>query len=241
MRVIKCAQGSAEWLDIRRGKITASRIADVLSVLKKGGEGADRRNYRIEQIAERLSGRSEDHYVSLEMEWGMEFESVARSAYEIATESIVDTVGFVLHPIFDFAGSSPDGLVNENGILEIKCPKTTTHLKWMLAGGVPEEHQAQCLWNMACCDRKWADFVSYDPRLPEGLKIFIARMERDDERIAVIEADVSKFNDEIEKEMSRLRERIKISAPAPGPVFDGTHPLDMSQEDFDSIFGEIVP
>ena len=215
MRIIKCVQGSAEWLDIRRGKITASRIADVLAVLKKGGEGAARRNYRIEQIAERLSGRSEDHYVSPEMEWGTEFEPIARSAYEIATESMVDTVGFVLHPTFDFAGSSPDGLVGDDGGLELKCPKTTTHIKWLMDGGVPEEHQAQCLWNMICCERQWWDFMSYDPRMPEGRKIFIVRMNRDEARIAEIEAEVSKFNDEVEAAIAKLGGRPKPSPAAP--------------------------
>lgn len=236
MRTIKCTQGSAEWLEVRRGKITASRIADVLAVLKKGGEGADRRNYRIEQIAERLSGRSEDHYVSPEMEWGTEFEPIARSAYEIATESMVDTVGFVLHPTFDFAGSSPDGLVGDDGGLELKCPKTTTHIKWLMDGKVPEEHQAQCLWHMTCCERKWWDFMSFDPRLPDGLKIFIARMERDDERIAAIESEVARFNDEVEATIAQLGSRI-IARPAP--------PID-TRSDYDQLMEmidnqELVP
>lgn len=236
MRTIKCTQGSAEWLDIRRGKITASRISSVLAVLKKGGEGADRRNYRIEQIAERLSGRSEDHYVSPEMEWGTEFEPIARSAYEIATESMVDTVGFVLHPTFDYAGSSPDGLVGDDGGLELKCPKTTTHIKWLMDGKVPEEHQAQCLWNMACCERKWWDFMSFDPRLPDGLKIFIARMERDDERIAAIESEVVRFNDEVEAAIAQLGGRRK---ERPAPSVDTRTPLEQLNAMMDQM--EMIP
>lgn len=236
MRTIKCKQGSAEWLEARRGKITASRIADVLAILKKGGEGADRRNYRIEQIAERLSGRSEDHYVSPEMEWGTEFEPMARAAYEIATESMVDTVGFVLHPTLDYAGSSPDGLVGEDGGLELKCPKTTTHIKWLMGGTVPEEHQAQCLWNMACCERQWWDFMSFDPRMPEGMKVFIVRMNRDAERIAAIEAEVAKFNDEVEAAIAQLGGRPK---ERPAPPVDTRTPFEQVNALLDEM--EMVP
>lgn len=236
MRVIKCQQGSAEWLDVRRGKITASRIADVMDRLKKGGEGASRRNYRTELLAERLSGWSEDHYVSPEMEWGNEYEKHARAAYEIANDVMVDRVGFVLHPVFDFAGSSPDGLVDTDGYVEFKCPKTTTHLKWMQAGVVPEEHQDQCLFNMRCEERSWADFVSYDPRLPDGLKIFIARMERDDKRIAEIESEVIQFNEEVEFAVAQLRKKV-VERPAP--------PVD-TRSDFDQLMAmmdaqELVP
>jgi putative phage-type endonuclease len=236
MREIVCDQGSAQWLEIRRGKITASRIADVMDFLKKGGEGASRRNYRTELLAERLSGRSEEHYVSPEMEWGSEFEPHARAAYEIANDVMVDQVGFILHPTFDYAGSSPDGLVGTDGYVEFKCPKTTTHLKWMMAGIVPPEHQEQCLWNMLCADRQWADFVSYDPRLPDGLKISAVRMQRDDERIAAIEAEVARFNDEVEAVRTQLSERI-IKRPAP-PI-DTRTPLEQLEALMDAQ--ELIP
>lgn len=236
MRTVKCLQGTAEWLEIRCGKITASRIADVLATLKKGGEGADRKNYRIELIAERISGRIEDHYVSAEMAWGSEFEPVARSAYEIATGKIVDTVGFVLHPTFDFAGGSPDGLVGEDGGIELKCPKTTTHIKWMTGGGVPEEHQAQCLWNMACAERDWWDFISFDPRMPDGLKVYIERMERDEARIKLIEEEVVRFNGEIEAAADKLRSRV-IKAPE-API-DTRTPLEQLEAMMDAQ--ELVP
>lgn len=215
MRVIDCEQGSAQWLDARRGKITASRIAEVMDFLKKGGEGASRRNYRTELLAERLSGRGEDHYVSAEMEWGTEFEPHARAAYEIANDVMVNQIGFVLHPEFDFAGSSPDGLVGADGYVEFKCPKTTTHLKWMQAGIVPKEHQDQCLFNMRCEERAWADFVSYDPRLPDGLRIFVVRMERDDERIARIDEEVARFNEEVEAVRIQLSSRIIVRPARP--------------------------
>jgi len=215
VRVIPCEQKSAAWLDAKRGKVSASRIACVLDQLKKGGEGATRRNYRIELVAERLSGRTEEHYVSPEMLWGIECEEKARTDYEIDRSVMVEQVGFVLHPEFDFAGASPDGLVDEDGAIEIKCGKTTTHIKWMLAGVVPEEHEAQCLWVMACTGRKWCDFVSYDPRLPDGLKTFIVRMPRDENRIMSIEAEVMKFNDETEALCSELRKRVVVRPSAP--------------------------
>lgn len=236
MRTVICQQGTAEWLDVKRGKISASRIAEVLDFLKKGGEGASRRNYRQELIAERLTGRSEDHYVSPEMAWGSEFEPIARSAYEIATGEMVDTVGFILHTGFDFAGASPDGLVGNDGGIEIKCPKTTTHLKWLQVGTVPEEHQAQCLWNMACAERQWWDFLSFDPRLPEGLRSFIVRMERDERRIGEIEDQVALFHEEVEAACSALRTRV-VQAPAA--------PID-ARSDFDQLMAmmdaqELVP
>jgi putative phage-type endonuclease len=233
MRIIDCEQGSAQWLEARRGKITASRIGDVLDRLKKGGEGAFRRNYRIGLLAERLSGRTEEHYVSPEMVWGKELEDEARAAYEIEAGNMVEQVGFVLHPTFDYAGASPDGLIGNDGGLEIKCPKTSTHIKWMLEGGVPEEHQAQCLWNMLCCDRAWWYFASYDPRLPDGLKLSVVRMERDDKRIAEIEAEVTQFNCEVNEVMNQLMGRIKVK-----PV-DTRTPLEQLNALMDQM--EMVP
>lgn len=215
MRHVECIQGSAAWLDARRGRITASGIANVLAVLKRGGESAERRNYRISLIAERLSGRSEDHYVSPEMAWGSEFESFARAAYEVEIGVMVDTAGFILHPHFDFAGASPDGLIGDDGGLEIKCPKTTTHIRWLLAGKVPEEHQAQMFWNMRCCERQWWDFQSYDPRLPDGLKTFVVRLERDEQRLAEIEEEVVRFNNEVEQTVAFLRQRVREPSVVP--------------------------
>lgn len=214
MRVIQCEQGSAEWLQLRCGKITASRICDVMAMLKRGGEGAERRNYRVDLVAERLSGRTEDHYVSPEMAWGTEYETRARTEYEMDAGEMVETVGFILHPTIDYAGASPDGLIGSDGGLEIKCPKTATHIRWMLANQVPVEHQAQMQWNMCCAGRAWWDFASYDPRLPDGLKLFVVRLGRDDGHIAEIEEAVINFNLEVEEVASFLRKRI-IERPAP--------------------------
>lgn len=215
MRVIKCEQNTAEWLEIRRGRITASRICDVMAVLTRkskngvaGDPAAARINYRVELMAERLTGRVADHYVSPAMEWGHEHEGRARDAYEIANGVWTEKVGFILHPTLDFAGASPDSLVGNDGGLEIKCPESTTHLKWMMADEVPEEHRDQMYKNMLCGERQWWDFMSFDPRQKEGLRIFIKRLERDEERIAAIEEQVISLNEEVEMAIARLSGRI---------------------------------
>jgi YqaJ-like viral recombinase domain len=169
-----------------------------MATLKRGGEAAARRDYRAELIAERLTGNAENRYVSKEMRYGSEQEPFARTAYEIRTENIVDQVGFVFHPRLNFSGASPDGLIQEDGGLELKCPKTTTHLAYMAAGTVPKEYEYQMLWNMACAEREWWDFASFDARLPEKLRLFIVRMSRDEARIGEIEREVMTLNNEID-------------------------------------------
>jgi putative phage-type endonuclease len=198
VRFVDCEQNSAKWIWARTGRITASRICDVMATLKRGGEAASRRDYRAELIAERLTGKAENRYVSKEMRYGSEQEPFARTAYEIRTENIVDQVGFVFHPRLDFSGASPDGLIREDGGLELKCPKTTTHLAYVAAGTVPKEYEDQMLWNMACTEREWWDFVSFDPRLPEKLRLFIVRMPRDEARMGEIEREVMRLNHEID-------------------------------------------
>jgi hypothetical protein len=173
-------------------------MGDLMATLKRGGEAASRRDYRAELIAERLTGKTEDRYLSKEMQFGIEQEPFARTAYEIRTESTVDQAGFIFHPRLDFSGASPDGLIGQDGGLELKCPKTTTHLAYIAAGAVPKEYQHQMLWNMACAEREWWDFASFDPRLPEKLRLFIVRMPRDEARIGEIEREVLKLNSEIQ-------------------------------------------
>lgn len=236
MREIKAPQGSAAWMDARRGKITASRIKDVMNYLKKGGESAARRNYRKELRTERITGRSAEHYVSPAMDHGTEYEPYARAAYEVATNVMVDKVGFVLHPTLDCTGASSDGLVDDDGLIEIKCPESGNHLDWIQGGVVPEDHYDQIQWNLRCTERAYADFISFDPRSPEGLRIFVIRVPRDEERIAVIEAEVIKFEAELGAEVSELSERI-IVRPAP--------PID-TRSDFDQLMAmmdaqELIP
>jgi predicted phage-related endonuclease len=198
VRFVDCEQNSAKWIWARTGRITASRICDVMATLKRGGEAASRRDYRAELIAERLTGTTENRYVSKEMRYGSEQEPFARTAYEIRTGNIVDQVGFVFHPRLDFSGASPDGLICEDGGIEFKCPKTTTHLAYMAAGIVPKEYEYQMLWNIACAEREWWDFASFDARLPEKLRLFIVRMLRDDARIGEMEREVMTLNNEID-------------------------------------------
>ena len=198
-------QGSAQWIEQRIGKITGSRIKDVMAYLKSGkGEMQVRANYRMELIAEILSGRAQEHYISEPMRWGEEQEQFARAAYEVGTGSIVDQVGFIVHPAINCAGGSPDGLIGDDGGIEIKCPETTTHIKWILEGEVPEEHRDQMMFYMACTGRMWWDFVSFDPRLPERFQPFKVRLERDDARIAEIEAEVVKFRGEIDAAIAEM-------------------------------------
>jgi putative phage-type endonuclease len=191
-------QGTDEWKAARLGHVSASTVADVMSKGKTAGsESETRKNYRLKIAAQRLTGDSGDGYTNAAMEWGTEQEPFARMAYEAARNVMVDKTGFWLHPTIPWVGVSPDGLVNDDGLVEIKCPNTTTHLEWVFAGKVPAKHvkQIQCqLWVMG---RAWCDFVSYDPRLPERNRLFIVRVPRDDQLIAEMETEVVKFLAEV--------------------------------------------
>lgn len=199
MRVIDCVQGSPEWHQSRAGKITASRICDVLDVLKKGGESAKRRAYKMQLLAERLTGlASNDNYVNDAMRFGMEQEPFARAAFEVATGTDVDQTGFYIHPVLDFSGASPDGLIGDDGLLEIKVPNTVTHLQYLMDGVPPKDYRPQMTWQMVCTERTWCQFVSYDPRLPEHLQLFTARYELDTDYAQEIGEAVILFNEEIE-------------------------------------------
>jgi putative phage-type endonuclease len=162
-------------------------------------------NYKAQLAVERITGLPmSDGYTNAAMQWGTEQEPFARAAYELKTESMVDQVGLVIHPEIDNAGASPDGLVGDDGLLEIKCPKTSTHLQYLLAGTVPAEYQLQMLWQMACTERSWCDFVTFDPRLPEHLQLFTVRYERDDARISLVTPEVIIFDQEVNEMLARL-------------------------------------
>ncbi len=192
-------QGSDEWRAARLGHVSASSVSDVMSKGKtEGSESETRKNYRLKIVAQRLTGDSGDTYTNAAMEWGTEQEPFARMAYEAARNVMVDKTGFWLHPSIPWVGVSPDGLVGDDGLVEIKCPNTTTHLEWTFAGKAPAKHmkQIQCqLWVM---NRAWCDFVSYDPRLPMRNRLFIVRVPRDEKLIAQMEADVVKFLAEVD-------------------------------------------
>ena len=205
MKILEIAQGTPEWLAARAGRVTASRIPDVMAKIKTG-EAATRRDYRAQIIAEILTGQPQgDTFTNEAMRWGTEQEPFARAAYEMASGFMVDQVGFVIHPTIDRAGASPDGIVDMDGLVEIKCPKTATHIQYRLDKAVPTQYQPQMLWQMACTGAAWCDFVSFDPRLPDDLQLFVVRFNRDQARIDAMEAEVIAFLAEVDETLSRLR------------------------------------
>jgi putative phage-type endonuclease len=196
-------QGSAEWHAIRCGRVTASRVADVVAKTRSGW-GASRANYAAELIAERLTGEPAERFTNAAMQWGTDHEPDARAAYEFFRDAAVAEIGFVDHPSIEMTGASPDGLVGDDGLVEIKCPNTATHLDTLLSQTVPAKYVTQMLWQMACTGRKWCDFVSFDPRLPESMSMFVKRVERDDKRIAELETEVAAFLQEISAKIEQL-------------------------------------
>lgn len=196
-------QGSPEWFALRVGKVTASRVADVIAKTKTGW-GASRANYMAELIAERLTGEPAEKYTNAAMAWGTEKEPDARAAYEFFRDAAVTEIGFVDHPSISMTGASPDGLVGDDGLVEIKCPNTATHLDTLLSQTVPAKYVTQMLWQMEVTGRAFCDFVSYDPRLPESMSLFVKRVERDDKRISELRSSVVEFLEEVEQKMIAL-------------------------------------
>jgi putative phage-type endonuclease len=197
-------QRTDEWFAARLGKVTASRVADVVAKTKTG-YSASRENYMADLIVERLTGQKESSFSNAAMEWGIEQEPNARAAYSARTGELVEEVGFIDHPAITGAGASPDGLVGE-GCVEFKCPNTSTMLEYILDGKPPQKYVTQMQWQMACTRRPWCDFVSYDPRLPEHLQLLIVRVPRDDKRIAELETEVRKFLIELDDKVTKLQE-----------------------------------
>ena len=207
MITLDLEQGTQEWKLARAGKVTASKIADVMAKIKTG-EAAARRDYKAQLVAEILTGMPQgDTYINAEMQYGIEQEPFARAAYEALEGVLVEQVGLVVHPRIDRAAASPDGLVEEKGLVEIKCPKVATHLTYLLDGVVPSKYQPQMLWQMACCEREWCDFASFRPDLPPELQLFKVRFPRDDKRIAEMEAEVVVFLAEVDELLAKLSAR----------------------------------
>jgi len=202
MKVLTMEQGSPEWLAARAGKVTASRISDVMAAKTT----ASYRDYRAQLIAEILTGAPQDSgFTSDAMRWGTEKEPLARAEYEIFCAWDVTEVGLVLHPTIARGAASPDGLIGESGLVEIKCPKTSTHLQTLLDKKQPRKYENQMLWQMACTGREWCDFVSYDPRLPDDLQLFVHRFDRNEQRIAEIEAAVMQFLSEVDDLIDNIK------------------------------------
>ena len=197
-------QGSQEWIMIRCGKVTASRVADIMAKTKSG-YSASRGNYMAELVCERLTGVPTDTFKSAAMEWGTAQEPHARAAYEAVGGVLVEEVGFVPHPSIPDAGASPDGLVGSVGLIEIKCPNTATHIETLLSGKVPDRYNTQMQWQMACTGRTWCDYVSYDPRMPENMRLFLARVFRDQSAILAMETEVLIFIHELTDKVAALK------------------------------------
>lgn len=202
-------QGTDEWRADRLGKITASKISDI-TAKTKNGYSATRKNYLAELLVERMTGQWTEGFVNSYMEWGTEHEPLALEAYEAEQMVEVTQVGFIQHPEIDNSGASPDGLIADDGMVEVKCPKTATHIDTILTRKIPQKYKYQMQWGMACTGRKWCDFVSYDPRLPENLQLVIIRVERDDKLISELTGEVKKADAEISEMIDNLNEATKI-------------------------------
>jgi putative phage-type endonuclease len=203
-------QRTDEWFTDRLGKVTASRIADIMAKTKSG-PSASRTNYIAQLVTERLTGTKADSFTSGAMQHGIDTEAQARAAYEFTTGRTVAEVGFVAHPTIAMAGASPDGEVGTDGLLEIKCPNSATHIATLLDGKVPQKYVYQMQFQMACTGRKWCDFVSFDPRLPPEMQLFIHRVNVDAEAITSIGAEVEAVLSEVDKTVSALRAKFPIS------------------------------
>lgn len=195
-------QGSVEWHLARVGKVTASRMGD-LTARTKTGFGAGRTNYLAELVAERLTGVPAESYQNAAMKWGCDTEPMARAAYQFLTDTEVSLVGFIDHPTIAMSGASPDGFAGE-GLAEFKCPQTATHIETLLGGSVPKKYLLQMQWQMACTGKPWCDFASFDPRMPQHLRLFVRRLERDAAVILSLESEVVAFLAEVDATVAQL-------------------------------------
>ena len=208
-------QRTAEWFEARTGCLTASSVADILPSLKQLKSGEIKKTYREAReklmniiIAERVSGNARDNYTSAAMQWGIDHEDDARTAYEVHTGNLLELTGFIPHPTVKYLGASPDGLIDDDGILEIKCPNPATHIGYLRGGVVPEEYRPQVLLQLVVTGRKWCDFVSYDPRAKELAFFCVRWTPTQEERDALLE-ECKKFLEETEKVLNELKESKK--------------------------------
>jgi putative phage-type endonuclease len=201
-------QGSSEWFYQRLGKVTASRVADVIAKTKTG-YSTSRDNYMAQLVVERLTFTKTESYTNAAMQWGTDTEPFARAAYEATQGVMVEEVGFVRHPTIEWAGASPDGLVGDDGCIEIKCPNTLTMIETLLSQKVPGKYFTQMQFQLACTGRKWCDYVVFDPRMPAKAQLFVKRVDRDDTYIAEIEAEIVKFLAEVASQVQKLNQYIE--------------------------------
>lgn len=197
-------QGSELWHQLRLGHVTASGIADLMAKTKTG-ESESRRKYKVKLVAERMTGKAQESYSNAAMEWGVEQEQYAAMAYELKNNILLDKTGFWLHPSIKWLGVSPDRLVGNDGLVEIKCPNTTTHIDYILDDVVPARYYKQIQCQLWVTNSQWCDFVSYDPRLPEENQLFIKRAYPDEVFIREMESEVLRFLDEVEQMINKLK------------------------------------
>jgi len=199
-------QRSDEWFAARCGKVTASALYKVMSKTKTGW-GADRTNYAAQLVTERLTGRPADSFTNSAMQWGIDTEAQARMAYAFHADENPVEIGFLDHPRIAWSGASPDGLVGLNGMIEIKCPNTATHIATLDGAPIDRKYLYQMQWQMACAEREWCDFVSFDPRLPPAMQMHTRRVERDDELLGELETAVTEFLADVAETVARLEAR----------------------------------
>lgn len=201
---IDCVQGSDEWLAARSGVLTASRVHDALAMLKSGKPSDSVRKTVVEIVTERLTGVPTPVFVNAAMKWGTETEPKAREAYASATGQDVVLAGLAYHDRIAGFGASPDGLVGDDGLIEIKCPASTSHVETLLAREIPEKHQTQMLAQLAVTGRQWCDFVSFDPRLPERYRLFVKRYAPSQDDVLALEKQVRNFLLSVEQMMEEI-------------------------------------
>jgi len=200
---INLEQGTDEWKRARLGYVSASNL-DAVMAKGKSGEAATRRNYKIRLVTERLTNEIGESYSNAAMEWGVQQETNARVLYMEKYETMVDKTGFWKHTSIPYLGCSPDGLVDDRGLVEIKCPNSTTHVDYLLAGKVPTEYVKQVQGQLWVMERDWVDFISFDPRMPEKKRLFVVRAHRDEELIKEMETEVKKFLSEVDELIEKL-------------------------------------
>lgn len=200
-------QRSEEWFAARLGRVTASRVHDIVAKTRSGAATAGRKNYKAELIVERLTGEREAGFTSAAMQWGTDTEPQARAAYEFLHGMTVEPCGFIPHPKIAMSGASPDGLIGSDGLIEIKCPNTATHLDTLLAKKIAPKYLSQIGWQLACTGRAWCDFVSFDPRLPPGMQLYVERVPADGAHLQALEVAVKDFLAELDEEIAVLVER----------------------------------
>lgn len=199
-------QGTEEWHLQRVGNITASRIHDIMAKTKSG-YSSSRQNYLADLVVEILTGGYTETYQSQAMRWGIEKEPEARTVYEFLTDQKVMVAEYAKHPTILDSGASPDGLVGNYGLIEIKCPNTATHVNMLIKKSIPKQYYLQMQWQLECTERKWCDFVSYDPRMPPEFYIFIKRISKDEQLLETIREEVIKFREEINSTLEKLNNR----------------------------------